>query len=81
MWTGTAGESTYATAILGGSLLLGWLLLLLLLPLVLLLLPLWLLLEVVACLANAESVGKFPLCSELSTRVPARISDAKVVTG
>ena len=52
-----------------------------LLVVVVVLLPLWLLLEVVACLANAESTGKLPLHSELSTRVPARISDANVVTG
>ena len=67
--------------VLGGSLLLGWLLLLPLLLLVLLLLPLWLLLEVVACLANVESIGKFPLRIKLSTRVPAQIKDANVVTG
>ena len=67
----------YATAVIGGSLLLG----LLLLVLVLLLLPLWLLLEVAACLVKAESAGKLPLRRELSTRVPARIKDANVVTG
>ena len=61
----------YALAGLGGSLLLEWLLLLpLLLLLLLLLLPL-LLLGVVACLANVVRVGKQPLRSELSTRVPA----------
>ena len=65
--------------VFGGSFFLGRLLLLpLLLLLVLLLL---LLLLVVACLANAESVGKLPLRSEHSTRVPTRISAAKVVTG
>ena len=47
----------------------------------LLLLRWLLLLEVLACLANAESAGKFPLHSELSTRVPTLISDAKLVTG
>ena len=78
-----AGESMYATTVLGRSLLLGWLLLLPLLLLLLLQLPLLLLLllGVMACLANAESAGKLPLHSELSTRAPARIRDAKVVIG
>ena len=46
---------------------------LLLLPLLLVLglLLLLLLLLAVVCLANAESAGKLPLYSELSTRVPA----------
>ena len=35
----------------------------------------------VACLANAVSAGKQPLQSELSTRAPTRIKDAKLVTG
>ena len=48
-------------------------------PLVLLLVLLLLLLAV-ACLGNAESTGKLPLHSELSTQVPARISAVKVVT-
>ena len=77
--TGTGEGSTYAIVIFGESFFLGGLLLLpLLLLLVLLLL---LLLLMVACLANAESVRKLPLCSELSTRVPARISFAKIVIG
>ena len=36
--------------------------------------PELLLLEAAACLAKAESAGKFLLCKELSTRVPARIN-------
>ena len=52
------------------------LLLLLVLPLELLLLLL-----AVAFLANAESAGKLPLCSELSMWVLDRISAVKVVTG
>ena len=40
-----------------------------------------LLLEAVTYFANAESAGKFPLYSDLSTRAPARISDAKLVMG
>ena len=52
-----------------------------LLLLLVLLLVLLVLLLMAACLANAESAGKLPLRSELSTRVPARISAVKVVTG
>ena len=66
----------YATIVLGGSLLLEWLVLELLL---LLLLPLWL--EVVAYFTNAVSAGKLPLRSKLSMRAPARIKDAKLVMG
>ena len=65
-------------AVFEGSLLLRWLLLLPLL--LLLLLPLGPA-SVVTCLANVVSAEKQPLRSELSTRVPARIRDAKVVTG
>ena len=53
----------------------------LLLLLLLLVLGLLLLLLAVVCLVNVESAGKLPLCSELSTRVPARINAVKVVMG
>ena len=66
MWTGAAGESTYATVVHGGSLLLGLLLLPPPLLLVLLLLPL---LGEVTCLAKMESARKLLLRRELSTRV------------
>ena len=46
--------------------------------LLLLLLP-WRLLVSLACLANAESAGKCPLCSELSMRALALIINAKLV--
>ena len=78
-------EAVIRRVTLGGSLLLEWLLLLLLLLLLLPLpLRLWLLLLLpgaVSCLANAVSVGKRSLRSELSTRAPTRIKDAKVVMG
>ena len=45
----------------------------------LLLLLLWL--EAMTCFANAMSVGKFPLRSELSMQAATQISDAKLVTG
>ena len=69
----------YATMLFSESFFLGRLLLLLLL--LLLVVVVLLLLLTVACLANAESAGKLPLCSELFMRVPVRISAAKVVTG
>ena len=69
-----------ATAVFGESFLFGRLLLL---PLLLLLevLLLALLLLIAACLANAERAGKLSLRRELSTRAPALMSAAKVVTG
>ena len=62
----------YATA--------GFLLKLMSEPLLPLLSLLFLLLEVVACFVNSVRAGKFPLHSELSTRVPARIKDEKLGT-
>ena len=69
----------YATVGFGESFFLGQLLQLPLLLLMVLVLLLLLLAE--ACLANAESAGKLPLCNELYTRALAWMSATKVVTG